>query len=142
MASNAGDSPLTVALSGTGTSSTTNLALNRPDDGEQHVLGVTRPSNANDGNTSTYWESTDGAGYPQTLTVNLGSVQSLGLGHPGPAAGDRLVAPGRETLSVLGCTNGTTWTSWSARPATRSTRRPATRSRSACRPAPATSTWS
>ena len=66
VASSAPGSPLTVALSGTGTaSSTTNLALGEPvtasSDYQTYV-----PSNVTDGNTSTYWESSDGAAYPQT----------------------------------------------------------------------------
>ena len=35
-------------------------------------------SNAVDGNTSTYWESSNGAAFPQTLTADLHSSQSLG----------------------------------------------------------------
>ena len=65
-------------------------------------------ANANDGNTSTYWESTDGAGYPQTLTANLGSVQSLGsvtLDLPPATAWSTRT----ETFSVLGSVNGSTW---------------------------------
>ncbi len=61
-----------------------------------------------DGNTSTYWESTDGAGYPQTITVDLGSAQSIGsvtLDLPPPSAWSTRT----ETLSVLGSTNGTTF---------------------------------
>ena len=64
-------------------------------------------ANANDANTATYWESADGAGYPQTLTANLGSVRSLGsvtLDLP-PTWGART-----ETLSVLGSDNDSSWT--------------------------------
>ncbi len=108
VASNAAGSPLTVALSGTGTaSSNTNLALNQPvtasSDYEAYV-----PANVTDGNTSSYWESADGAAYPQTLTVNLGSVQSIGsvtLDLPPAAAW----ATRTETLSVLGFANDTTF---------------------------------
>ncbi len=108
VASNAAGSPLTVALSGTGTaSSNTNLALNQPvtasSDYEAYV-----PANVTDGNTSSYWESADGAAYPQTLTVNLGSVQSIGsvtLDLPPAAAW----ATRTETLSVLGSANDTTF---------------------------------
>ena len=66
------------------------------------------PSNVTDGNTSTYWESTDGAGYPQTITVNLGSAQSIGsvtLDLPPSSAWSTRT----ETLSVLGSTNGSTF---------------------------------
>ena len=34
------------------------------------------PSNANDNNTGTYWESQNGAAYPQTLTACLGALAS------------------------------------------------------------------
>ena len=63
-------------------------------------------TNAIDGNTSTYWESTDGT-WPSTLTVNLGSAQTLGdvvidLPSTWPTR--------TQTLSVLGSTNDSTWT--------------------------------
>ncbi len=85
------------------------------------------PSNVTDGNTSTYWESADGAAYPQTITVNLGSAQSIGsitLDLPPATAW----ATRTETLSVLGSTNGTSvQPDRRARPGTPSTRPPATR---------------
>jgi hypothetical protein len=94
---------LAFAASGAGT----NLALNRPvtasSDYESYV-----PSNVTDGNTSTYWESADGAAYPQTITVNLGSAQSIGsitLDLPPATAWSTRT----ETLSVLGSTNDTTF---------------------------------
>src|SRR5580693_478073 len=106
--SNAGDSPTTVALSGTGTSSTTNLALGATMTASSSYSGFPA-SNANDGNTSTYWESQDGAGYPQTLTANLGSAQSLGsVTLDLPPATDWSTRT--ESLSVLGSTNGSSWT--------------------------------
>ncbi len=105
--SNANNNPLTVGLSGAGITSTTNLALNKPvtasSDYESYV-----PANVTDGNTSTYWESTDGAGYPQTITVDLGSTQSIGsvtLDLPPATAWSTRT----ETLSVLGSTNDTTF---------------------------------
>jgi hypothetical protein len=107
VASNAPGSPLTVALSGTGVSSTTNLALNQPVTSSS-IFQSYVPANAVDGNTSTYWESTDGAGYPQTITVNLGSVQTIGsitLDLPPSTSW----ATRTETLSVLGSTNDTTF---------------------------------
>ena len=99
--------PLTVALSGTGVTSTTNLALNEPITSSSNASGYPA-TDANDGNTSTYWESLDGAGYPQTLTVNLGSTQSVGsitLDLPPSSAWSTRT----ETLSVLGSTNGSTF---------------------------------
>jgi len=108
VASNAPGSPLTVGLSGTGTvSSTANLALHQPVTASSEYETYV-PSNVTDGNTSSYWESTDGAGYPQTITVNLGSAQSIGsiiLDLP-PATAWNTRA---ETLSVLGSTNGSTY---------------------------------
>ena len=107
VASSAPESPLTVALSGTGVTSTTNLALNQPITASSYDETYVA-SNANDGNTSTYWESSDGAAYPQTLTVNLGSVQSIGsitLDLPPSSAWSTRT----ETLSVLGSTNGSSF---------------------------------
>ncbi len=105
--SNANNNPLTVGLSGAGITSTTNIALNKPvtasSDWQSYV-----PGNVTDGNTSSYWESTDGAGYPQTITVDLGSTQSIGsvtLDLPPASAWSTRT----ETLSVLGSTNGTTF---------------------------------
>jgi alpha-1,3-glucanase-like protein/F5/8 type C domain-containing protein/pectate lyase-like protein/centrosomal CEP192-like protein len=107
VASSAPGSPLTVALSGTGVTATTNLALNQPITASSSYQTFT-PQNAVDGNTSTYWESTDGAGYPQTITVDLGSAQSIGsitLDLPPSSAW----ATRTETLSVLGSTDNTTF---------------------------------
>jgi hypothetical protein len=105
--SNANNSPLTVGLSGTGITSTTNLALNAPATASSSYESYVA-SNVTDGNTSTYWESTDGAAYPQTIAVNLGSVQSIGsvtLDLPPATAWSTRT----ETLSVLGSTNGSTY---------------------------------
>ena len=88
-------------------SSTTNLALGEPVTASSYYENYV-PSNVTDGNTSTYWESTDGAGYPQTITVNLGSVQSIGsITLDLPPATDWTTRT--ETLSVLGSTNGSTF---------------------------------
>ena len=108
VASNAPGSPLSVGLSGTGVSATTNLALGRPVSASSSFQSYV-PSNATDGNTSSYWESTDGAGYPQTITVNLGSAQAIGsitLDLPPSSAWNTRT----ETLSVFGSTNGATFT--------------------------------
>jgi F5/8 type C domain len=65
-------------------------------------------SNAVDGNTSTYWEGTNGA-WPTTLTVNLGASKSLGSVvldlPPSTSWGTRT-----QTLSILGSTNGSSYT--------------------------------
>jgi hypothetical protein len=105
--SNANNSPLTVGLTGTGITSTTNIALNQPVTASSSYETFVA-SNVTDGNTSSYWESTDGAGYPQTITVDLGSVQSIGsvtLDLPPSTAWNTRT----ETLSVLGSTNGSTF---------------------------------
>jgi hypothetical protein len=107
--SNANNSPTTIGLSGTGISSTTNIALNQPITASSSDSSAYTAAMANDGNTSTYWESQDGAGYPQTLTVNLGSSYSLGsivLDLPPSSAWSTRT----QTLSVLGSTNGSTFT--------------------------------
>jgi parallel beta-helix repeat protein len=112
VASLAADNPVTVSLSGTGGTSgggtPTNLALGATMTASSSASGFP-PSNANDGNTSTYWESLNGAAYPQTLTANLGSVDSLGsVALPLPPSS--AWSTRTETLSVLGSTNGSTWT--------------------------------
>ena len=64
------------------------------------------PANANDGNTSTYWESTNNA-FPQWLEANLGSAKTVGamtVDLP-PSWSART-----QTFSVLGSTDGSTWT--------------------------------
>jgi hypothetical protein len=99
---------LTVSLSGVGVTSTTNLALNQPISASSDEGASYDAQMANDGNTSTYWESQDGAGYPQTLTVNLGADVSIGsivLDLPPSSAW----ATRTETLSVLGSSNDTTF---------------------------------
>jgi hypothetical protein len=108
VATSAPGSPLTVALSGTGVTSTTNLAQGQPVTASSSYETYAA-ANAVDGNTSTYWESSDGAGYPQTITVDLGSVQSIGsitLDLPPSSAWNTRT----ETLSVLGSANGSSFT--------------------------------
>jgi hypothetical protein len=64
-------------------------------------------ANANDGNTGSYWESQDGAGWPQTLTADLGAAQpegSIVLTLP-PTWGART-----QTITVLGSADGTVYT--------------------------------
>jgi hypothetical protein len=87
----------------TGGGSPTNLAQNQP----ATASGFTQtyvPANAVDGNTSTYWESTDNA-FPQWLQADLGATESfsrivLDL-PPSSAWGTRT-----QTLSVLGSADG------------------------------------
>jgi hypothetical protein len=107
IATSAPGGPITVALSGTGVTSTTNLALGQPATASSSYETYVA-SNVTDGNTSSYWESADGAGYPQTISVDLGSTQSIGsvtLDLPPSSAWSTRT----ETLSVLGSTNGTSY---------------------------------
>ena len=104
--SSAPGSPLSVALSGTGTSSNTDLALNKPVTASSYTQ-VYVPANVTDGNTSTYWEANNGV-WPSTITVNLGSDQTLGsitVDLPPSSAWSTRT----QTLSVLGSTNGTSF---------------------------------
>ncbi|GAA4188273.1 hypothetical protein GCM10022252_23210 [Streptosporangium oxazolinicum] len=107
VASNDPNSPLTVGLTGSGIGSTTNLALGATMTASSSSSGFP-PSNTNDDNTATYWESIANA-FPQWLQADLGSPQSIGsivLKLPPPAAW----ATRTQTLSVQTSTNGTTWT--------------------------------
>jgi hypothetical protein len=106
--SNANNSPTTVTLSGNGIGSSTNLASAGTMTASSNASGFPA-TNANDGNTSSYWESLDGSAYPQTLTANLGQSYTLGsvtLTLPPSTAWSTRT----ETLSVLGSTNGSTYT--------------------------------
>ncbi|RCG27078.1 choice-of-anchor D domain [Sphaerisporangium album] len=107
VASNDVNSPLSVGLSGSGISSTTNLALGAAMTASSSNGGFP-PGNANDDNTATYWESTSNA-FPQWLQADLRSAQNIGsitLKLPPPAAW----ATRTQTLSVQGGNDGTTWT--------------------------------
>jgi len=107
VSSNANNNPLTVGLSGTGVTSTTNLALGQPATASSSYETYVA-ANVTDGNTSSYWESSDGAAYPQTISVNLGSSQSIGsitLDLPPATAWSTRT----ETLSVLGSANGSSY---------------------------------
>jgi len=98
--------PLVVTLSGTALGSS-NLALNKPAMASGTQDGYP-PSNMTDGNSGSYWESANNA-FPQWATVDLGSVASVSklvLELPPPAAWSTRV----QTLSVLGSTDGTTYT--------------------------------
>ncbi|HEV2633612.1 MAG TPA: choice-of-anchor D domain-containing protein [Actinocrinis sp.] len=106
---NATNNPTTVALTGTGAGSTspTNLALNKTATASSYTQTYTA-SNAVDGNANTYWEGTNGA-WPTTLSVNLAASHSLSSVvvdlPPATAWSTRT-----QTFSVLGSTNGSTWT--------------------------------
>jgi len=106
IASSAPGSPLTVTLSGTGVSANTNLALNKPVTASGYTQTYV-PANAVDGNTSSYWESTDNA-FPQWFQVDLGS--STGVGRvvmdlpPSTSWSTRT-----ETIQIQGSTDGTNY---------------------------------
>jgi hypothetical protein len=107
VATSAPGGPLTVALTGLGVTATTDLALGAPVTASSYYQTYV-PANVTDGNTSTYWESTDGAGYPQTITVDLGAVHPIGsltLNLPPSSAWNTRT----ETLSVLGSSDGSTF---------------------------------
>jgi hypothetical protein len=110
VASNDPASPLAVPLSGTGTSSSgssANLALGKAITASSTQANYPA-SNVNDGNTSSYWESQDGTGYPQTLTADLGAsvaVTSVVLDLPPSSSWSTRT----QTLSVLGSANGSSY---------------------------------
>jgi hypothetical protein len=102
--SSATNSPSTVTLAGTGATTSTNLAAGRPMSASGSQNGFP-PPNANDGSTTTYWESTNNA-FPQWLQVDLGSSVNVGrivIKLP-PSWGART-----QTLSVLGSADGSTF---------------------------------
>ncbi|OLB64844.1 MAG: coagulation factor 5/8 type domain-containing protein [Actinobacteria bacterium 13_2_20CM_2_72_6] len=103
--SNATDSPTTVALSGTGGTAGTDLAAGKPTSESSHT-DVYPSGNVTDGNQNTYWESANNA-FPQWVQVDLGSAQSTSrIVLQLPASwGAR-----DQTLSVLGSTDGTNFT--------------------------------
>jgi F5/8 type C domain/Carbohydrate binding module (family 6)/Abnormal spindle-like microcephaly-assoc'd, ASPM-SPD-2-Hydin len=112
VASSAPGSPLTVALSGTGAAAAgTDLALNQPATASGYTQTYV-PSNAVDGNTSSYWESTDNA-FPQWFQVDLGS--SVAVGRivldlpPSSAWGTRT-----QTIAIQGSTDGATYSTLAA----------------------------
>ncbi len=84
-----------------------NLALNQPITASSTTSGYPA-GNADDGNSSSYWEGTDGT-WPTSLAVNLGSAQAIGSVvvtlPPSSAWSTRT-----QTLSVLGSANGSSWT--------------------------------
>ena len=81
------------------------LALSSPATGSSTMQNYVA-TNAVDGNPNTYWESLDGAAFPQSLTVDLGKVTTVGrfeFALPQvPDWNERT-----ETFTILGSTNGT-----------------------------------
>jgi hypothetical protein len=103
--SDATNNPTTIALSGTGGSTSTDLAAGKPTSESSHTQ-VYVSANATDADQNTYWESANNA-FPQWIQVDLGSAQSA----------SRIVVqlpaswgPRNQTLSVLGSTDGTSFT--------------------------------
>ena len=95
-----------------GTQAGTNLAAGKPIEASSVVNNFVA-TNANDGNTGTYWESA--GGYPNTLTVKLGSNADLDQVvvklNPDPAWGART-----QNFEILGRDQGATaFTSLKAR---------------------------
>jgi hypothetical protein len=80
-----------------------NLAVGKPISASGSQGGFP-PGNANDGNASTYWESTNNA-FPQTITVDLGTPSAINKVTlklpPSSAWGTRT-----QTLTVQGSTDG------------------------------------
>jgi hypothetical protein len=106
--SNAANSPTTISLTGTGATSNTNLALGKTMSASSSVNGAQTPNNANDNNTSSYWESANNA-FPQWLQVDLGastSVSRIVVTLPPSTSW----ATRTQTFSVLGSNDGTTFT--------------------------------
>jgi F5/8 type C domain-containing protein/HYDIN/CFA65/VesB family protein/ASPM-SPD-2-Hydin domain-containing protein/alpha-1,3-glucanase-like protein len=106
LTSNANNSPTTIALSGNGIGSTTNLAAGQPASASS-ANGSFAASNMTDSDPSTYWESANGS-FPQWAQVDLG--QSFSIDHivlrlpPLTAWNSRT-----QTLSVLGSADGSTF---------------------------------
>jgi F5/8 type C domain-containing protein/carbohydrate binding protein with CBM6 domain len=88
-------------------SATTNLALGQPVTASSYYENYV-PSNVTDGNTSTYWESTDNA-FPQWFQVDLGSPVSISRIvmdlPPSSSWGTRT-----QTITIQGSTDGTNYT--------------------------------
>jgi hypothetical protein len=98
--------PVRVALAGTAIGSS-NLALNKPATASGTEDGYP-PENMTDGNTGSYWESTNNA-FPQSATVDLEAATTISkivLTLPPPSAWSART----QTLTVLGSLDGTSYT--------------------------------
>jgi hypothetical protein len=99
-ASAAASSPVNVPLG------TSNLALNRTVSASGYTQTYA-PANAVDGNTSTYWESTD-SDFPQWFRIDLGSVTALGalvIDLPPSSSWETRT----QTIQIQGSTNGSSY---------------------------------
>jgi hypothetical protein len=102
--SNANNSPTTVTLSGSGIGSGTDIAAGQPASASSSNSPYVA-ANLTDPDPSSYWESTNGT-FPQWAQVDLGQPYAIGkvvLRLPPSTAW----ATRTETLSVLGSTDGT-----------------------------------
>jgi parallel beta-helix repeat protein len=91
---------------GGGGGGSTNLSLNQPASSSGHAQAYV-PGNAEDGDPSTYWESTNNA-FPQWLQVDLGSAKSFSrivLDLPPSSSWSTRT----QTLSVQGSTDGSSF---------------------------------
>ncbi|MGW3174945.1 carbohydrate-binding protein [Streptomyces sp. NPDC001153] len=102
---NASNSPTTVVLSGTGVTTSTDLAAGKATSESSHTQTYAS-SNVTDGNQSTYWESANNA-FPQWVQVDLGSAQSASRVVLQLPAG---WGARTQTLSLLGSTDDATFT--------------------------------
>lgn len=106
VSSNANNNPLTVALSGSGIDSSTNVAAGRPASASSSNSPYVA-SNLTDSDPSSYWESSNGS-FPQWAQVDLGQSYSIGKVvlklPPSTAWGART-----QTLSLLGSTDGSSF---------------------------------
>ncbi|WP_042372075.1 choice-of-anchor D domain-containing protein [Streptacidiphilus neutrinimicus] len=105
---NASNNPLTIALTGTGTSSApTNLALHKATSESSNTQNYVS-ADVTDGDQSTYWESANGS-FPQWVQVDLGASQSVSrvvLELPNSTSwGAR-----NQTLSLQGSADGSNFT--------------------------------
>ena len=105
--SNANGSPTTVALSGSGVGSTTNVAAGRAATASSQVNSAQPASAVTDGDTSTYWESANHA-FPQWVQVDLGQTYAVGkvVVHLPPATA---WATRTQTFAVQGSTDGSSF---------------------------------
>ncbi|MCU7726427.1 choice-of-anchor D domain-containing protein [Actinoplanes sp. KI2] len=104
---NANNSPATIALTGSGIGTTTNIAAGRPATASSQVNATQAPATATDGDANTYWESANNA-FPQWLQVDLGSAYAIGkvtLKLPPSTAWQTRT----QTLSVLTSTDGSSF---------------------------------
>ena len=99
--------PTQPVVSSTPPPANTNLALNKPTSASGYTQSYV-PANTVDGNSSTYWESTDSA-FPQWLQVDLGAATAIGtitlLLPPSSSWSTRT-----QTIQVQGSTDNSTFT--------------------------------